>query len=62
MGVNSGETGELCLRTADEELNVSSNPNHHMGLSLKNHWVEVYEKKTMETSILRRRQRRADGH
>lgn len=54
--------GELCLKAADEELSMGSNTSHHVGLSLKNDWVEVSGKKTRETSILRRRQGRADGH
>lgn len=32
-----------------------------MGFSLKKCWVEVYDQNT-ETSILRRRKERADGH
>lgn len=61
MDVNVRGAGELCLRVADGELTTSSKPSHQMGLSLKSSEVEVYEN-MRETSILRRRQGRADGH
>lgn len=61
MNVNIRGVGELCLRATDEELTMSSNPSPQMGLSLKSSWVEVQEN-MRETSILRRRQGRADGH
>ena len=61
MDVNVRGAGELCLRVADGEVTTSANPSQQMGLSLKSAGMEVYEN-MRETSILRRRQGRADGH